>query len=102
MSKAIKCIGDLFGRGRKWKITAAIDRLIRRKVKSNRRISTHSVKAKIESELGISLHANIIRNCVHEARLFCRLARKTPLMYKANRGKRLKHAKEMLKKLMEF
>ena len=49
--KATKCIGNLFGRARKRKTSAATDRMIVRKIKSNRRISAHVVKAEIEVEL---------------------------------------------------
>ena len=54
--KSTKCIGNLFGRGRRRKTTATTDRLIQRKVKLDRRKSASSVKVKIENELGIPLH----------------------------------------------
>ena len=54
------------------------------------------MKVEIENELGISLHVDTIRNRVHEARLFGRVA---PYVNKINRGKRLKFVKEMLEKL---
>ena len=57
------------------------------------------MKVEIENELGISLHVDTIRNRVHEARLFVRVARKKPYVNKINRGKWLKFAKEMLEKL---
>ena len=47
--KETKCIGNLFGRRRKRKTTAAMDRLIVPKLKSNRRLSADKVKAEIES-----------------------------------------------------
>ena len=99
--KSTKCIGNLFGRGRRTKTTGIIDRLIQRKVKLDRQKSASPVKAEIENELGISIHVHVdtIRNRVHEARLFGRVARKKPYVNKINRGKRLKFAKEMLEKL---
>ena len=100
--KATKCIGNLFGRGRKRKTSAATDRMIVRKIKSNRRIPAHVVKAEIEIELGMTLNANTIRNRAHEARLFGRVARKKSLANKVNRGKRLKFARDMLKKPIGF
>ena len=100
--KATKCIGNLFGRNRKRKTSAAIDRMIVRKIKPNRRISTHVVKAEIEVELGMTLNANTIRNRVYEAKLFGHVARKKPLVNKVNRGKRLKFARDMLKKSIGF
>ena len=45
-------------------------------IKSNRRISAHTVKIELESDLRLSLHANTIRNRAHEAGLFGRIARK--------------------------
>ena len=96
--KATKCIRNLFGRGRKRKTSAATDRMIVSKIKFNRRISAHVVKAEIEVELGMTLNANTIRNRAHEAGLFGRVARKKPLVNKVNRGKRLKFARDMLKK----
>ena len=76
--------------------------MIVRKIKSNRRISAHVVKAEIEVELGMTLNANTIRNRAHEAGLFGRVARKKPLVNKVNRGKRLKFARDMLKKPIGF
>ena len=100
--KATKYIGNLFGRSRKRKISAATDRKIVRKIKSNRRISAHVVKVEIEVELGMTLNANTIRNRAHEVGLFDRVARKKPLVNKVNRGKRLKFARDMLKKPIGF
>ena len=93
--KATKCIGNLFGRGRKRKSSAATDRMVVRKIKSNRRVSAHVVKAEIEVELGMTLNANTIRNRAYEAGLFGRVARKKPLVNKVNRGKRTKFAREI-------
>ena len=100
--KATKCIGNLFGRGRKRKTSAATDRMIVRKIKSNRRISAHVVKAEIEVELGMTLNANTIRNRAYEVGLFGRIVRKKPLVNKMNRGERLKFARDMLKKPIGF
>ena len=74
--KETKLISNLFGNGRTRKITVAMDRLIVYKIKSNRHLSAHNVKAEIEYELRISLNANTIRNRTHEAGLFGRVARK--------------------------
>ena len=76
--------------------------MIVRKIKSNRRVSPHVVKAELEVELGMILNVNTIRNRAHEAGLFGRVARKKPLVNKVNRGKRLKFAGDMLKKPIEF
>ena len=50
----------------------------------------------------MTLNGNTIRNHAHEARLFGRVARKKPLVNKVNRGKRLKFARDMLKKPIGF
>ena len=100
--KSTKCIGNLFGRGRRRKTTATTDRFIQRKVKLDRRKYASAVKVEIENELEIPLHVDTIRNRAHEARLFGRVARKKPYMNKINRGKWLKFAKEMLEKLSSF
>ena len=42
--------------------TATVDRIIQRKIKLDRRKSAPTVKAEIEIELGIIVHANTIRN----------------------------------------
>ena len=60
--KSTKCIGNLFGHGRRRKTTAITDRLIHHKVKLDRRKSASVVKVEIENELGISLHVDTIRN----------------------------------------
>ena len=78
--KMTKCIGNLFGRGRKRKTSAGTDRMIVRKIKSNRRISARVIKAEIEVELGMTSNTNTIRNRAHEAGLFGRVTRKKPLV----------------------
>ena len=72
------------------------------KIKSNRRLSAHKVKTKIESELRISLNVNTIPNRVYEAGLFGRAALKKSLVNKVNRRKRLKYSKDMLNKPVGF
>ena len=74
--KETKCIGDVFGRVRKRKTSAATDRLIICKIKSNRRLSVHKVKTEFESELRISLNVNTNPSRVHEALIFGRVALK--------------------------
>ena len=56
--KQTKCILNLSGRERKRKTTASVDRIIQRKRKLNRRKSAPTVKAEIEKELGVIVHAN--------------------------------------------
>ncbi|CAF1463496.1 unnamed protein product [Didymodactylos carnosus] len=54
--KNTKCIGNIIGRGRKRKTTAAVDRIIQRKLKVDRRKSALSVKIELEQELGVVIH----------------------------------------------
>ena len=42
--------------------TASVDQIIQRKIKLDRRKSALTVKAKIEKELGVIVHANTTRN----------------------------------------
>ena len=100
--KQTKCIVNLFGRGRKRKTTAAVDRIIQRKIKVDRRKSASTVKGEVEKELGISLHANTIRNRLHEIGFYGRVARKKPLVNKINRGKRIDYAKTMIKMPFDY
>ncbi len=48
------------------------------------------------------ISASTVRRRAHEAGLFGRVARKKPYVNKMNRIKRLKYAKEMLKKSIDF
>ncbi|CAF1068423.1 unnamed protein product [Rotaria magnacalcarata] len=100
--KSTKCIGNLFGRGRKRKTTATTDRLIQRKLKCDRRKSTRSVAAELETELGILIIQSTVQRRAHEIGLYGRVARKKPYVNKINRVKRLKCAKEMLEKPLGF
>ena len=74
--KKTKSIDNSFGCGCKRKTTGAADRLIVNKIKSNRRLSAHKIKAEIESELQVALNVNTIRNRAHEAGLFGHVAQK--------------------------
>ena len=86
----------------KRKTTATRACLNQRKVKLDRRQSTSAVKFEIESDLGISLHVNTIRNRAYEAQLFEQLASKRPYVNKVNQVKRFKIAKEMFEKPSSF
>ena len=68
--KSTKCIGNLFGRGRKRKTTATTDRLIQRKLKCDRRKPTCSIAAVLETELGILISQSTVQRRAHEIRLF--------------------------------
>ena len=89
-------------RGRKRKITATVDRFIQRKIKDNRRKCALSVRVELENELGVIIHANTVRNRMHEISLYDRGARKRPLVDKVNRTKRIQYAKTMMEKTLSY
>ena len=82
--------------------TASVDRIIQRKMKLDRRKPAPTVKAEIEKELGVIVHANTIRNRLHEIGLYGRVARKKPYVNKINRGKRIAYAKMMMEKPYDY
>ena len=49
--KSMKCIGNMIRRGRKRKTTIHTDRIIQRKIKTDRRKSSISVKAELQTNL---------------------------------------------------
>ena len=100
--KSTKCIGHLFGRARKRKTRATTDRLIQRKLKLSRRKSTSTVKVEIENERGISLHIGIVQKQAHKVGLLRRVTRKKPYVNTIGRGRRVRFAKEMLEKSVDF
>ena len=91
--KSTKCIGNIIGRGRKRKTTAQIDRIIQRKIKANRRISSTSIKAQLQTEINIIISESTIRRRANEIGLHSRVARKKPYINKVNRAKRLEYAR---------
>ena len=97
--KSTKYTGNLFGCVRTRKTRTTTDRLIQRKLKLDRRKAVSTVKDEIENERRISLHVDTIRKWAHEVG---RVARKKPSVNKINREKRLKFAKEMLEKSVDF
>ena len=100
--KNTKCIGNLFGRGRKPKTTSTTDRLIQRKLKLDRRKSARTVTSELEKDLGILIGESTVKRREHEVGLFDRVARKKPYVNRINRLKHLKYAKEMLRKPLDF
>ena len=100
--KNTKCIVNMRGRGRRRKTTAAVDRIIQRKIKADWRKSASSVKVELEKEYGVIIHANTVRNRIHEIGLYGRVARKKPLLNKDNRTKRIRYAKTMLEKSFSY
>ncbi|CAF3657074.1 unnamed protein product, partial [Rotaria sp. Silwood1] len=100
--KSTKCIGNLIGRGRKRKTTAHLDRVIQRKIKTNRRKSALAVKIELQTELNITVSESTISRRAHEIGLYGRVARKKPLVTKANRGKRVQYARKYREKPLGF
>ena len=100
--KSMKCIGNMIGRGRKRKTTIHTDRIIERKIKTDRRKLSTSVKAELQTELNITISQTTIRRRAHEIGLYGRVARKKPYLNKANRGKRLEYARTYREKALGF
>ena len=100
--KKTECIANLAGRGRKRKTTVREDKVIQRKIKTDRRKSASSVKHEIMQEIGITISSQTVRRRAHEARSYGCVARKKPYVNKANRLKRLNYVKTYRDKEMSF
>ena len=100
--KSMKYIGNMIGRGRKRKTTTYTDRIIQRKIKTDRRKSSTSVKAALQTELNTTISETTIRRRTHEIGLYGRVARKKPYLNKANRRKRLEYARTYREKPLGF
>ena len=100
--KSTKCIGNLIGRRRSRKTSTHNDRILQRKVKTNRRYPAASVKAELESELKVIISESTVRRRLHKVDLYGRVARKKPYVNKINRRKRLEYAKNYREKLSGF
>ena len=90
------------GRGRRRKTSIHTDRILQRKVKTNRRKSVACVKAELESELKVVISESTVRRRLYEVGLYGRVARKTPYVNKINRRKRLEYAKNYREKPLGF
>ena len=66
----VKCIANIFGRGRKRKTTKCIDQGIQRKVKVDRQKSAPSVGQKIAQELGVIISNQTVHRHLHEIRFY--------------------------------
>ena len=98
----MKSIGNMIGRGRKRKTTIHTDRIIQRKIKTDCRKSSISVKAELQTELNITISQTTISRRAHEIGLYGCVARKKPYLNKANRGKRLEYARTSREKPLGF
>ena len=65
--KFTKCIRNIIGRGRKRKITAHVDRSIRRKIKANRWISSTRIKAELQYEINVAISESTIKRRAHKS-----------------------------------
>ena len=100
--KSMKCIGNIIWRGRKRKTTIHTDRIIQRKIKTDHRKSSTSVKAELQTELNITISETTIRRRAHEIGLYWRVVRKKLYLNKANLGKRLEYARTYHEKPLGF
>ena len=100
--KSTKCIGNLMGRRRRRNVSTHTDRILQRKVKTNRRKSAASVKAELDSELKLGISESTVRRQLHEVDLYGSVARKKPYVNKINRRTRLEHAKNYREKPLGF
>ena len=91
--KSTNCIGNIIGRGRKWKTAIHTDRVIQSKIETDRRTSSSSVKGELQNELNITILETTIRQRAHEVGLFGRVAGKKPYVNKVRQGKRLEYAR---------
>ena len=78
------------------------DRILRRKVKTNRRRTVSSVKAEFEDKLKVITSESTVRRRLHEVGLYGRVARKKLYANKINRRKRLEYAKNYREKPLGF
>ena len=88
--------------GRPRKTSAHTDRFIKRLALKNRCSSASAIAAEVKDTTGVEVHAQTIRNRLHENGLRGRVARKKPFISLKNKKKRLKFAKEYSGKPMEF
>ena len=89
-------------RGRRLKTSTQTDRILQRKVNTNRRKSAASVKAELESELKVIISESTVRRRLHEIGLYGRVARKKSYVNKINRRKRLEYTKTYREKPLGF
>ena len=100
--KSTKYVANMWGRGRKRKTTANVDRVIQRKIKVDRRKSALSVKSELQTELGLTISESTIRRRLYEIGLNGRVVRKKPYVNKDNRVQRLHYAKMYLEKPLGY
>ena len=82
--KSAKCVANMWGRGRKWKNPANIDRIIQRKIKVDRQKSVLSVKSELKTELGLTISESTIHRRLYEIGFNGRVARNKLYVSKDN------------------
>ncbi|CAF4789727.1 unnamed protein product [Rotaria sp. Silwood2] len=90
------------GRGRKRLTTSRVDRIIHRKLISDRRKAALDVALDLKNDYQTSISPQTIRNRMHEIGYKGCIARKKPLLKKSNRRKRVLWAREHLSKSKDF
>ncbi|OXA56016.1 Transposable element Tc1 transposase [Folsomia candida] len=80
--------------GRKRKTTPRIDRQILKKINSNRFLSAPKIVEEIQSQHGVSISNQTVRNRIKEQGYKGAVARKKPFISKRNQLKRLQWAKD--------
>ena len=91
----MKCIGNMIGRGRKRKTTIHTDRIIQRKIKTDRH---HLSKLNFKPNLTLLF----LKQQFVDKLMKLRVARKKPYLNKANSGKRLEYARTYREKPRGF
>ena len=82
------------GRGRKRLATSQIDRIIHRRMISNRRKSANEMAIGLKNECGITINAQTIRNRMHEVGYRGCVARRKPIIKKSSRWRRVTWARK--------
>lgn len=95
-------VKNLAGRGRKRILTPGDERQIVRTLRKNPRTSIPKLAVEVADNIKRPVSADTIRRAAHRHNLHGRVARKKPLLSKANIKKRLEFAKEHVDKPQDF
>ena len=89
-----RCIANIVGHGRKRKNKAIrVDKIIRRKIKSDHLVLALSVKCEMKQEFGTIILNPSVRRCHPNIGIYGYVARKRSYLNKANQFKRLNYLK---------
>ena len=100
--KSTKCVASIWGRGRKQKTNANIDRIIQGKIKVHRRKAAFSVKSELRTGFGLTISESTIRRRLYEIGFKGYVGREKPYVSKDNQVKRLHYAKTYLEKTVGY